>query len=459
LKKRFRHVHSKIAWLVLLLFVMASITQFPEAFADMGGFSPAGYSVFEEAQKAIIAWNGTDEILILSTDVKASQETSVVRLIPLPAEPSVEKGTKSSFSHVQSLIRYFYDFYGAWVRIESTGLAGWESLAQLCGVDIVFHDEIGAHSITVVRADVAEELISWIEGFLSDLEIEYSELPSELEGLVSQYLDDEIRYFVLDVITVSSDVKSVEPLTYTFKTTSLYYPLTITSLFSGDTEISLCTLTSGELADDAILEQGFDRKVRFRVKLGTLSKIDSALSQMFTSPPYLCLYKHSAPVSSFRSDIGMNFFPIINLAPLFRVHPLLATITIAIGVTLTFGFLLIRKRRSILDTAIDLSIGTSIFVAIVLSIDFLIIWWLNLTSEYLELLGDVYLWRSFLTFESIAMMLFGAVGHWGIPRSHLRSTSNERKTRVALNLRHSWFWFSLTTAGFVLFTIFVYLSS
>jgi len=61
-------------------------------------------SVYEPGQKAIVAWNGAEEILILSTGVSASGETLVVELIPLPSKPQVEAASFTSFEEVQSLI-------------------------------------------------------------------------------------------------------------------------------------------------------------------------------------------------------------------------------------------------------------------------------------------------------------------------------------------------------------------
>jgi len=39
----------------------------------------------------VIAWNGKEEILILSTDLHASQETKVLEVIPMPGEPFILK--------------------------------------------------------------------------------------------------------------------------------------------------------------------------------------------------------------------------------------------------------------------------------------------------------------------------------------------------------------------------------
>jgi hypothetical protein len=462
----------KTVLFAFILFSLAFLPQYPEVLADRGGFSPLGYNVFEGGQKAIAAWNGTDEILILSTDVHGSQETHVIEIMPLPAEPKIEKGSEDSFRQIQSLVRQFYEFYGGF---SGGTLGGYEGGIREKGVEIIFHDEIGAHSITVVVADVTEELTSWIEDFLLSMEIDYGEFPADLGDLIAQYIEDEINFFVLDVIAVNSTVKSVEPLVYRFKTSSLYYPLIISSLFSGDTEISLCTLTSGALDDASVLKEGFERVVRFRVKLEALSEIDSVMPKLFTNSPYLCFYKYSGSLNSFENDIKIGFVPFFNFAPFFRVHPILAALTIALGAALILLFILAPKRKSMLDTIIDLSGGTIIFVAVFLSIDFLIIWWLNLsTGVNLDLLTDVYVWRNFLMFESVIMMILGGAmmlgvamkldraGHWSRGRPYPispASGTSAYKSKVLPRSWYHWSWFSLTAAGFVLFILFIYLSS
>ena len=67
--------------------------------ADRGSipFDP-GVRIFEPNQRAMIAWNGQEEILLLSTDLRASQPTKVLEVIPLPAEPEVKKGDRVLFS-------------------------------------------------------------------------------------------------------------------------------------------------------------------------------------------------------------------------------------------------------------------------------------------------------------------------------------------------------------------------
>jgi len=60
--------------------------------------------IFEPNQRAMIAWNGAEEILLLSTDLRASYSTMVVEVLPLPAEPEVKKGDLETFRKATDLI-------------------------------------------------------------------------------------------------------------------------------------------------------------------------------------------------------------------------------------------------------------------------------------------------------------------------------------------------------------------
>jgi len=120
------------------------------ALADRGMVPITDVSVYGPGQKAIIAWNGNTEILILSTDVRADSNTKVLEILPLPSQPEVEKGDFSSFQQVDKLIKEHFPI-SLRDRYKEAG-------SIPLGVEIVFHEKIGAHDITVVKAADSTEL-------------------------------------------------------------------------------------------------------------------------------------------------------------------------------------------------------------------------------------------------------------------------------------------------------------
>ena len=75
------------------------------AYADRGSipFVP-NVRIFEPNQRAMIAWNGEEEMLLLSTDLRASARTKVLEVLPLPSEPEVKKGEIEAFRKAVRII-------------------------------------------------------------------------------------------------------------------------------------------------------------------------------------------------------------------------------------------------------------------------------------------------------------------------------------------------------------------
>ena len=224
---------------VLLLLICLSLVAMPlaqVALADRGMVPIGDVSVYGPGQKAIIAWNGNEEIMILSTDVSASGDSQVLEILPLPSEPKVEKGDFASFEQVNRLIEEHFPRHW-WNGFRKGTLSPDE------GLEIIFHEKIGAHDITVVKAGDSAELVMWAEDFLRDAGIEHEISSPKLESLVGDYIARDIDYFVFDLIEVTSEPKSIEPIVYRFDSDSLYFPLKISTLAEGWTDINLFLLT------------------------------------------------------------------------------------------------------------------------------------------------------------------------------------------------------------------------
>ena len=94
------------AWSLAALWGWCVGGRVPAARADMGSMSfKENVAVYEPAQRALIAWNGKEEILILSTNLHAAQATKVLEVLPLPAEPTVKKADVAVFDKVVKIIQ------------------------------------------------------------------------------------------------------------------------------------------------------------------------------------------------------------------------------------------------------------------------------------------------------------------------------------------------------------------
>ena len=120
--------------------------------ADRGMISTSDVSVYGPGQKAIIAWNGEEELLILSTDVYTSESSPVLGILPLPSNPkAIKEGNFDSFTQIENLIRNKARFGP--------------------GINITLHEKIGAHDITVVEVNDVHEFIQWAENYLKAVSV------------------------------------------------------------------------------------------------------------------------------------------------------------------------------------------------------------------------------------------------------------------------------------------------
>ena len=301
-------MNEKYSSLLIALLFLVSVC-IPLVYADRGMIPVTpDVSVYEPGQKAILAWNGHEEVMILSTDVTSSQETLVVEILPLPSKPTVEAASFQSFEEIQHLV---------WNEGLNMFMYNTEGQARSGSVEVVFHEEIGAHNITIVKAGDTSELVSWMENFLESSGAEYEVSLGSFESVVDDYMDRGFRYYVLDLITVSSEEKSVDPILYRFNSDFLYYPLVITSPVGGNTEITLFILTEEKINEDYFPFQkasyrGLDggwKPIEFVLSKGDLSKIDLRIGEIFQYKAWLTVLKYDGKVSWLNRDLMISATP------------------------------------------------------------------------------------------------------------------------------------------------------
>lgn len=195
--------------------------------------------IFEPTQRAMIAWDGTQEILLLSTDLRASDSTLLLEVLPLPSEPEVKKGDLETFRKATDLIN-------SKLRVAATlskNNGDQESHVRTPGGEVTFHEKIGAHDISVTHLLNADGFIDWVRDYLKTLDIEGDVISETMKGLIEEYVKDDYTWFVFDVVTLGTETVTNEPIQYAFKTDKLYYPLKITQTGEGYTSIELMILT------------------------------------------------------------------------------------------------------------------------------------------------------------------------------------------------------------------------
>lgn len=262
-------------------------------------------SVYEPGQKAIIAWNGQEEIMILSTDVTSTQQTMVLEILPLPSKPVVEAAAFQSFEELQSMI---------WEEGINQLMYSGRNDARSGSVEVLFHEQIGAHNITVVKASDTSELVNWAGAFLAENAVNKSISLGGFESAIEDYMNRGFRHYALDLITFYPEERSVNPILYRFESSFLYYPLRITSPVAGNSEITLFLLTKGKMDEDywpmqrALyrVDGGASRPIEFVLSKGDLSKIDLRIGGLLQDGAWLTVLKYEGELNLLTKDLMIS---------------------------------------------------------------------------------------------------------------------------------------------------------
>ncbi len=222
--------------LLVLGIVLAAST----ALADRGSipYKP-GVRIFEPNQRAMIAFNGREEILLLSTDLRASEPTKVLEVIPLPAEPKVNKGDVEVFRKATELINR---------KLPPPMARGYErggakGAGRRPAGEITFHKKIGPHDISVAKVLDRRGFIRWVTEYLEKAGVDNPQIPAPLAEAIAEYLADNYKWFVFDVVELGKETVTNDAIQYRFASDCVYYPLRITRAEEGDTSIRLLILT------------------------------------------------------------------------------------------------------------------------------------------------------------------------------------------------------------------------
>jgi len=256
----------------------------PGASADRGGIvSMKHVDIEEPAQRAIIGYNGVREILILQTDVRATQETKIVEFMPLPTKPEVSLAPEGCFAALADIVKKHNVRYVR--RYRGDKAAGGDEAEA---VQVVVEAQLGPHGVTVVEVKDADAFVRWVREFFRQNELGEPALSDDLRKIVAGYLERGIGFFAFDLVTVSPETKTVQPLTYEFKTDRLYYPLEVTNLYGGTGVVELFTILPAGSAYSGPLEtyitiRGADpeyapakRKPQWRVMNSTSATLETA---------------------------------------------------------------------------------------------------------------------------------------------------------------------------------------
>ena len=173
--------------------------------------------------------------------------------------------------------------------------------------------KIAGNTITVVEAGNVSEFGGWMEEFLLKNGITQEVSLQDFELIIKDYMSRGFHFYVLDLLELSPDLKSVEPILYEFDTSFLYYPLLITTPIGGEGKITLFLITEGLFEDgyyplEKALYLGLDffQPIQFWLSNEELSTIDSSMADLFENKAIMTVLTYEGPLDKLTGDMAIT---------------------------------------------------------------------------------------------------------------------------------------------------------
>lgn len=241
-------------------------------------FDPLDVVVYEPGQRGIILWNGEEQILLLSTEIKTNMPTSILEVIPFPAEPSVKLGDFDTFERMQRIVMN----KAMWQVASGGGVPDTRAVEQ--AARITFYEKMGAHDLAVVEVKDAAYFTQWVEAFVLGQGGESAVIDPEFVQIIGNYVGRGYRWFVFDTIDVGNDLRSHEPVEFRFKTDHVYYPLEISTREHGKTQVDLLLVTGKPMKGYKDLDLAVRREDPLSLTSTELQGVSADWAQFMQAP-------------------------------------------------------------------------------------------------------------------------------------------------------------------------------
>jgi len=215
-----------------------------------GCFFAVGADVYAPDQKAVIAWDGAVETMILATKLRADDVSDFGWIIPIKTVemPKVELGEAVVFEY---LSEYFQVFQGKKGKGGGGGLSG-----PLDAVTVLAKLELAAFDVTILKATDSGQLHEWLTR-------NAFKLHPDTEPVLAHYTNEEFFFITAKIAAdrLGTNAKSklqrgiYHPLKITFKADEPFFPLKISSINKGPVKITVYVFAKGPKRDrSGILE-------------------------------------------------------------------------------------------------------------------------------------------------------------------------------------------------------------
>jgi len=183
-----KHIINILSVLVVLLIIPVSVS------AD-GCMILPDYDtyVFSPSQKAVITWDGTTEILLLSTKIAMDKPENLAWVVPIKSstQPEISEGSEKIFYEISTLLIP--------IQVHGKSPFGFDAIGGVInqGVEILEEKEVDIYDITVLRATDANVLVNWLNdnGYTT---------PTNAIPTLQYYVDQSDFYFIANKVDLTN---------------------------------------------------------------------------------------------------------------------------------------------------------------------------------------------------------------------------------------------------------------
>ena len=319
------------------LWMAGTLTVLFAAPPDKGGLPLAKVDVTEPKQTALIAFDGSTEVLYISSVLRPKEKTRILEILPLPGEPTVELADARVIDRaaavynarvqkelerrarqrrrealqrtgvslvimapiltiaivlarrghrVTALLTMLFGVFFLFI-IATPGMLARSVGAVETTVEVLSQQQLGPHSITVVKTREPADISAWVEELFRKEGGDPTAFDQGWRDLLESYVRNGCPYFAVDLIDADPASGPIAPLRYTFPAKAPWFPLRISSRGHGASDILLMLLLPGENVWKATFEDQFHEVGRlyrgFDMSPQELKSIDSVLEDRFKS--------------------------------------------------------------------------------------------------------------------------------------------------------------------------------
>lgn len=270
----------------------------------------ANVDVAEIDQRAIIAFDGREQLMLVNSVVQAAEPVSVIRVLPFAAEPKVDSGNAEGFCQAAQIIGAGLPRRAA-KALDISGFTGAAVAKKDDGAPPSSDKRppskqaaqvVNATQRAALDAAVAELAETWPG---------QTPMPPLLSKAIDEYRNDGYVWFVLQRMDVGAAPTAAPCLRLRFATDRLYYPLRIGRASADLTTVRLIMVSPRLLR---MPEVGTPR-VRLLhepvpVSLDSLEQVDDKLKPFFGERPQVLvrLWEAKGRPPGFKYDIATVWY-------------------------------------------------------------------------------------------------------------------------------------------------------